>query len=284
MTNRPLANHRSLIFGGAGGIGSASARALLADGAHVTIASRNVENLKKVATDLEPVAKAGGGSIDYVGCDATVREQVEAAIAHASSGQGLDSAVAVPGGGGFAPVLAQSEEHFMGVIDMNLRPTFLITKYAGLDMIRSGGGSIVCVSSTAAIMSSQYLSAYCASKAAIDQFVRVAADEIGRYGVRVNAVRPGLTATDTTNDMVENEALMGQFLAEQPLPRPGQTSDQGKVIRFLAGPESDWITGEAITCDGGHTIRKFPDLEPMVRSIVGEETFAAFARGEDVSP
>lgn len=284
MSTRSLENHRSLIVGGAGGIGRASARAILADGAHVTLAGRTLAKLEAFASELAPLAKESGGSVDVVVCDATDREQVQAAVAHASASKGLDSAVAIPGGGGFAPILAQSEDDFMGVIDMNLRPTFLIFKYASLDMVKSGGGSIVCVSSTAAIMSSQYLAAYCAAKAAIDQFVRVAADEISRYGVRVNAVRPGLTATDTTQDMVGNDDLMKLFLDEQPLPRPGVGEDQGKVVRFLAGPESGWITGEHITCDGGHTIRKFPDLEFMVRSIVGEETFAAFARGEDVNP
>ena len=284
MAEGTLAGHRSLIVGGAGGIGRASARAMLADGAHVTIAGRTLEKLEAFAAELEPLAKESGGSIDCVACDASDRAQVQAAVAHASAGKGLDSAVAIPGGGGFAPVLAQSVDDFMGVIDLNLRPTFLIFKYASLEMIKSGGGSVVCVSSTAAIMSSQYLAAYCAAKAAIDQFVRVAADEISRHGVRVNAVRPGLTATDTTGDMVGNEDLMKLFLAEQPLPRPGVGEDQGRVIRFLAGPESGWITGEAITCDGGHTIRKFPDLEFMVRGIVGEETFAAFQRGEDPNP
>jgi NAD(P)-dependent dehydrogenase (short-subunit alcohol dehydrogenase family) len=284
VSQRPLENHRSLIVGGAGGIGRASARAILADGAHVTIAGRTLSKLEAFAAELEPLARESGGSIDFIACDGTDREQVKAAVAHASAGKGLDSAVAIPGGGGFAPVLAQSDDEFMAVIDMNLRPTFLIFKYASLDMIKSGGGSVVCISSTAAIMSSQYLAAYCAAKAAIDQFVRVAADEISRYGVRVNAVRPGLTATDTTSEMVENDGLMGLFLAEQPLPRPGVGEDQGKVVRFLAGPESSWITGEHITCDGGHTIRKFPDLEFMVRGIVGEEAFAAFARGDDPTP
>ena len=278
-----LANHRSIVFGGAGSIGRSSARALLADGAQVTIASRNTDNLARVAAELEPLAKESGGSIGYVGCDATDRDQVIAAIEHASGGQGLDSAVAVPGGGGFGPVLAQNVDEFMGVIDTNLRPTFLITKYAALDMIASGGGAIVTVSSTAAVMSSQYLASYCAAKAAIDQFVKVTADEISRYGVRINAIRPGLTESDGTVGMFQDQ-ILSQFLAEQPLPRPGAGEDQGRVIRFLCGPESSFVTGESITVDGGHTIRKFPDLEPMVRQVVGEDVFEAFTSGRDPKP
>jgi NAD(P)-dependent dehydrogenase (short-subunit alcohol dehydrogenase family) len=216
-----------------------------------------------------------------VRCDATLRDDVRAAVAFASDGEGLDSAVAVPGGGGYSPVLAYDDDGFMADIDTNLRPAFLVLKYAGLDMVRSGGGSIVAVSSTAAVMSSPYLAAYCAAKAAVDQLVRVAADELGRHGVRVNAIRPGLTATDATEGMVGQQVLMARFLAEQPLARRGEASDQGQLVRFLAGPESAWMTGQSITLDGGHTLRRFPDMEDLARQVAGEEVFAAVERGED---
>ena len=153
-------------------------------------------------------------------------------------------------------------------------------KYAGLAMVKSGGGSIVATSSTAAILSSPFLSAYCAAKAACDQLVKVAADEVGQHGIRVNSVRPGLTRTGATDMMFENRELMEAFLSEQPIRKDGDASDIGRAIRFLAGPESAWVTGQAITVDGGHTIRKFPWLEDVARAVAGEEVFDAIGRGE----
>jgi NAD(P)-dependent dehydrogenase (short-subunit alcohol dehydrogenase family) len=120
-------------------------------------------------------------------------------------------------------------------------------------------------------MSSRYLSAYCAAKAAVDQLVRVAADEVGRYGVRVNAVRPGLTRTEATGAMLERDGVPQQFLALQPLARHGEAEDIAGAIRYLAGPESGWTTGQCLTVDGGHTLRMFPDAEPMVRRLLGDE-------------
>jgi hypothetical protein len=88
--------------------------------------------------------------------------------------------------------------------------------------------------------------------------VKVAADELGRQGVRINAVRPGLTRTGATDGMFGARPLIEAFLAEQPIRHEGEPADIARAIRFLAGPESAWITGEALTVDGGHTIRKFP--------------------------
>jgi NAD(P)-dependent dehydrogenase (short-subunit alcohol dehydrogenase family) len=209
---------------------------------------------------------------------ADVRKAVEVA----EGGIKLDSAVTVPGGGHFRPVLAYPDDLFSDEVDQNVRPQYLVLKYAGLAMVRAGGGSIVAVSSTAAKFSSKYLASYCAGKAAVEHLVRVAADELGEKNIRVNAVGPGLTRTDATAGMFANAALMERFLAQQPLRRGGEAVDQARAIRFLAGPESSWITGQCLTVDGGHTLRAFPDCKDVAMSIIGEEIFAAADRGEAV--
>ena len=135
------------------------------------------------------------------------------------------------------------------------------------------------ISSTASILSSPYLAAYCAGKAAVDQMVRVAADELGARKVRVNSVRPGLTRTGATGGMFEMEPVLDRFLTEQPLARGGEPEDIGRGVRFLAGPESSWVTGQCITVDGGHTLRRFPDMEDLARQVVGEEVFDAAQQG-----
>ena len=283
-TTDRLQGHRSLVVGAGSGIGRASARALVRDGAHVVLAGRTEAKLAAVAEELGPLAEASGGSLRTQVCDAGDADSVRAAVevAAAGEGEGLDSAVAVPGGGNYSPVLGYSPDAFMADVDLNLRPAYAVLKYAGLEMVRSGGGSIVLVSSTAAVMTSPFLAAYCAAKAAIDQLVRVAADELGQHGIRINAIRPGLTATDSTAGMVSQDALLARFLEQQPLARRGEAEDQGETVRFLAGPESGWLTGQSVTVDGGHTLRRFPDMEDVARQVVGEERYAALQRGEDV--
>lgn len=277
-----LAGHRALIAGGSSGIGLATAELLLAEGATVTITGRNVEKLQAAAKSLEVVAKAGGGTIQWIGCDVMNGAEVRQAVAFAEGGLRLDSAVAVPGGGQFRPVLGYPDDLFSAEVEQNVRPQYLVLKYAGLAMVRGGGGSIVAISSTAASFSNRYLSAYCAGKAAVEQLVRVAADELGEKNIRVNAVGPGLTNTEATGGMFLNDAVVRRFLDQQPLGRPGQAIDQARAIRFLVGPESTWITGQCLNVDGGHTLRAFPDLKDVVRATLGDEVFAAIDRGEAV--
>jgi NAD(P)-dependent dehydrogenase (short-subunit alcohol dehydrogenase family) len=274
-----LAGKRALVVGASSGIGRASAERLLVDGASVTLAARTESSLRETADALAGAAKRGGGRVDWIACDAANAADVRRAVERAEAGGGLDIAVAIPGGGNYCPILAYDDDRFADEVAQNVRPQFLVLKYAGLAMVRAGGGSIVAISSTAAIMSSPYLSAYCAGKAAVDQMVRVAADELGELRVRVNAVRPGLTHTGATGGLFK-PPLFEKFLAEQPLKRGGEAGDIASAVRFLAGPESSWVTGQCLTVDGGHTIRRFPDLSDLARSIAGEKVWNAVRRGE----
>ena len=271
---------RAIVIGASSGIGLATAETLLVDGAHVLICARNGERLEAAADLLRKAVPAASGRLTTHVCDGMDGKQVRRAVEKAAGKTGLDIAVTVPGGGNYCPVLGYDDDDFSATIDQNVRPTYLMIKYAGLAMVKSGGGSIVVTSSTASTLSSPFLSAYCAAKAACDQLVKVAADEVGQYGIRINAVRPGLTRTGATDGMFENRELIETFLAEQPIAKDGAPEDIGRAIRFLAGPESAWITGQCLTVDGGHTIRKFPWLEGIARSIVGEALFDSIEKGE----
>ena len=274
-----LAGKRALVIGASSGIGLATAETLLVDGADVLICARNAERLEEAANSLRKAVPSGGKLMTRT-CDGMIGSEVAEVVAAAGGESGLDIAVTVPGGGNYCPVLGYDDDDFSATIDQNVRPTYLMIKYAGLAMVKSGGGSIVVTSSTASILSSPFLSAYCAAKAACDQLVKVAADEVGQFGIRVNAVRPGLTRTGATEGMFENRPLIDAFLAEQPIAKDGAPDDIGRAIRFLAGPESAWITGQCLTVDGGHTIRKFPWLEDVARSVAGAPLFDAIERGE----
>jgi len=256
-----LAGQRAVVVGGGSGIGLASARVLARDGARVTIVGRTEQKLRDATEELT----GEGLDVAWCVCDALDGGSVRAAVEAAADDAGhLHIAVVVPGGGGVTPVLLYDDDAFSAEVDQNVRPVFLFLKYAGRAMVRAGGGSFVAISSTAAVFSTKYLAGYAAGKAAVDQLVRVAADELGRLGVRVNSVQPGLTQTAATAGMFRNDDMSAAFLAQQPLARHGQPLDIAQAVRFFAGPESSWVTGQLLTVDGGNTLRSFIDYATLV--------------------
>lgn len=252
MDGRPLDGMRAIVVGGSSGIGLATARLLAHDGARVTIAARDEKRL----ADARQALAADGLEVDACRCDTLVAADVRTAVE--TAGAPLHIAVTVPGGGSFSPVTAYDDDQFGAEVDRNVRPVFLLLKYAAAAMTE--GGSFIAVSSTASAFSTRYLASYSAGKAASDAFVRVAADELGSRGIRVNSVRPGLTRTASTTEMFANPSVVARFLDQQPIARSGEPDDIAAAIRYLAGPESAWVTGQHLAVDGGHTLRAFPDL------------------------
>lgn len=256
-----LESKRAIVVGGGSGIGFGVARTLAADGAAVTIAGRTASKLESATARL----KDEGLDVAHVVCDALDAASVRDAVDRASDGdRKLDIAVVVPGGGSIKPVLLIEDDDFSAQIDLNVRPVFLFLKYAGRAMVRNGSGSFVAISSTAAAFSTRYLSSYAAGKAAVDQLVRVAADELGPLDIRVNSVRPGLTETPATAGSFTNETMLDAFLDGQPLRRGGRVDDIAAAVRYFAGPESSWVTGQSLTVDGGHTLRAFVDYARLI--------------------
>jgi NAD(P)-dependent dehydrogenase (short-subunit alcohol dehydrogenase family) len=256
-----LTGQRAVVVGGGSGIGLASARALARDGAHVTIVGRTEQKL----IDATATLAKEGLDVSHCVCDAldgpSVRDAVDAA---SDEERRLQIAVVVPGGGTISPVLLFDDDGFSREVDNNVRPVFLFLKYAGRAMVRAGGGSFVAISSTAAVFSTRYLASYAAGKAAVDQLVRVAADELGPMGVRVNAVQPGLTRTAATAGMFQHPDMSDAFLVQQPIGRHGEPDDIAQAVRYFAGPESSWVTGQLLTVDGGNTLRSFIDYANLI--------------------
>lgn len=268
---RPLEGLRALAVGGGSGIGFGAARLLARDGAHVTLVGRTEEKLRSAALTLA----AEGLEVAWTPCDALSAEDVKAAVEVASGDGELHIAVVVPGASGHSGVLLFDDDEFSSIVHRNVRPVQLFLKYAGRAMVRARGGSFVAVSSTVAAFSFRYLAPYGAGKAAVDQLVRVAANELGAANVRVNAVRPGMTRTAATERLFEDPALLDAFLDGQPLRRPGEVDDIAQAVRFFAGPESSWITGQCLNVDGGHTLRAAPDLGEMLGLADQIERFRA---------
>jgi NAD(P)-dependent dehydrogenase (short-subunit alcohol dehydrogenase family) len=137
-------------------------------------------------------------------------------------------------------------------------------------MRAAGGGSIVNISSVAAARSGRWESAYSASKAGVDMLTRVAADEWGQYGIRVNSVLPGLIRTATASPLTEDGATREGFLRQTPLARLGEPADIARGVVFLLSADADFITGQCLCIDGGLSLRGLPEPEHgrLLRSLI----------------
>jgi len=268
-----LEGKSALVTGGGSGIGLACARYLLRDGATVTIAGRSEEKLSQATAALEPDI-ASGAAVRTVVCDVTDEAAVEAAVQTAATAGRLDIAVANAGGGAAGPIVGMSLDEWRYTLDVNLTGTFLTVKHAGRAMT-GAGGAIVAMSSIAGVLTHRFMSGYCASKAGLEMLVRCAADELGGLGIRVNAVRPGLVPTDLAAPLATDDAVVADYLDQMPLARLGTTDDIAAAVRWLAGPESSWVTGQCVAIDGGHTLRRGPRIETMIETYFGSEAVAA---------
>jgi NAD(P)-dependent dehydrogenase (short-subunit alcohol dehydrogenase family) len=267
-----LGGMAALVTGGGSGIGLGCARRLVADGAFVTICGRTESRLRTAASELQAVA-APGATVAWITCDVVEETEVVAAVTRAAEvAGGLDVVVAAAGGSlSIGPLVSIPVEAWRATVDLNVTGTFLTIKHAAPVMARGRGGSIIAISSIASPLTHRYLGAYCVGKAGIDSLVRVAADELGPSGIRVNSIRPGLVDTEMVEGITSTEAAVTDYLDQMPVRRVGAVDDIAAAVRYLAGPESTWVTGQCIGVDGGHALRRGPDYTALVEPIFGAD-------------
>ncbi|HEV8295976.1 MAG TPA: SDR family oxidoreductase [Acidimicrobiales bacterium] len=269
---KPLEGQAALVTGGGGGIGGASAAWLARDGAAVTIMGRTEETLVNAQARIREFAGSDAIVHYFVG-DALQAASLKSALQAATALTGrLGIAVSVVGGGTMKPLLMFEDDEVLEEMRRNIVSAFLVIRHAAPLMIQGGGGSIVCISSDAAKIPWPFLTTYNTSKSGLEGLVRGAALELGSKNVRVNAVRPGLVKTDTTvGGLFANDAVIKQFIEEKPLGRTGVPDDIAAGVRYLAGPESAWVTGQSIGIEGGNELTKAPYLESLVRKRFGDK-------------
>jgi 7-alpha-hydroxysteroid dehydrogenase len=259
-----------LVTGGGTGIGRACAERLAADGAAVTICGRTESKLAEAAKRVEAAA-GHGGSVRFVAADVTREEEVVSAMARALEPTGrLDGCIAnAGGGGGMGPFHVQETQEFLRVLHLNVLGTMLCVKHTVTHMVEAGGGSFVGMSSLAGHVTHPYFGAYTAGKAGIEAMMRNAADEYGHLGVRFNAIRPGFIATEIMGHIPRESATYRSYIENTPMRGVGEPEDVGHLARFLIGPESRWITGQAINVDGGHSLRRGPNFSEFAEAMFG---------------
>jgi len=262
-----LAGQSALITGGGSGIGLACATRLTRDGASVVLAARSAEKLDAAAGGL----REAGATVHTIVCDVTDEAQVHAACALASEVGRYTMVVANAGTGSAAPLHLTTLDDWNNVIGVNLTGAFLTIKHSAVHLARAGGGAIVAISSIAAPRTHRYMTPYCVSKAGLEMLVQQAADELGSVGIRANAVRPSLVPTDISVGLTGSPEIVADYLDQMPLGRLGTVDDIANSVRFLLGEESNWITGQCISTDGGHHLRRGPNLTPLMELIMGPD-------------
>jgi NAD(P)-dependent dehydrogenase (short-subunit alcohol dehydrogenase family) len=249
----------ALVTGAANGLGRATAELLAREGALVLLTDIDDASGEAAAAAI----CANGGQARYMHHDASKPEDWEAVLGALRQAHGrLDILVNNAGGGTYNDIETVTLPEWRRIMSINLDATFIGTQAAIRWMKETGGGSIVNVSSVAAFVGSPNLAAYCAAKAGINLMSKSAGVYCGQkgYGIRVNAVHPGLVETKAGIEMARlatgassDEDAIAMFTGLHPIGRIGQPDDIAQGILYLASDESSFVTASNLVIDGGFT-------------------------------
>lgn len=251
----PLAGRHAVVTGGGTGLGLATAAAFLDAGARVTIVGRRADVLEEAVRGLrggrEPTDVAVGSVVGDVADLASIPELVVRLERIAP----IDVLVNNAGRHQRKPTLEVSDDDLAAVLDVNVRGTFALTREVARAMCERGGGSIVVITSMAALFGIPGVASYTASKSALDGLVRHLAVEFAPRGVRVNAIAPGFIETAMNRPIFEKDpARLQRILARTPLGRLGEPRDVAEAAVFLASDAASFVTGVSLAVDGGNSV------------------------------
>lgn len=241
MTGK-LAGKTAVVTGAAQGIGRAIAARLVADGAEVTIADINEAGAQAAAREIGCTA---------LKCDVSDPASVAATLEAAARDGAIDILV---NNASIVPFIAWDEvdlAHWQKIVDTNLTSVFLTSRKA-TDMMRAAGrkGRIVNIASNTFFAGTPNMAAYVAAKGGVIGFTRALATEMGKHGIAVNAVTPGLIESDGVKASPHNEAF-GFVEMLQAFPGKGQPEQIASVVAFLASEDAGWMTGQTVNVDAG---------------------------------
>ena len=260
----------TLVTGGGSGIGEAAAAKLAADGAHVTICGRTEDKLDRRRRTYSNGA-ADGVTVQHIVADVTSESDVEAAIAAAAAVTGrLDGLFACAGGStGMGPLATAELDAIRSTMELNYIGTFLCLKHGGRQMAKQGGGgSIVGCSSHAGQDSMRYLGRLRRRQGRSRSPLPGERRRDGplRRPRQLRAARASWRPS-SWGPITDGGALLDDYLPQIPLGRVGEPEEIAEMVRFLIGPESSWITGQAFAVDGGQNLRRGADYGTLLREF-----------------
>lgn len=248
----PLAGKAAIVTGASRGLGRAIAVALAEAGADVVLGARSKADLEETAALVE---RAGRRAL-VVPTDVTSYAAVEALVGHCRSALGrLDILVNNSGVAIVKPLVEWTPEEWRGLLEVNLHGVLNGCRAAGPHLIAQRSGKVINVASMLAAVGLPGYTIYSASKGAIVAFTRTLGVEWARHNIQVNAIAPGWFATDMSAPAFapDNQRVAERLLRDIPARRPGRPEEIGPLAVYLASPASDFMTGQTIYLDGGHT-------------------------------
>lgn len=248
-----LQNKTALITGGSGGIGRAIALRFASEGAKVAVSDVDGRGLQETAARIREL----GGEALPLQADVRNAEEVEQAVASIVEAWGkIDIAVNNAGVNRTTPFLDITEDEWDWHMDINLKGTFLVSQRVARRMAKQGtGGSIIQMSSVNGLAAEADQAHYNASKGGINLLTMSMALELAPYGIRVNALCPGLIETQLTKPLIDNPPAIAEYLKTIPMKRVGQPEDIASAALYLASDDSRYMTGHRMVIDGGQLIK-----------------------------
>ncbi|MEL6874251.1 MAG: SDR family NAD(P)-dependent oxidoreductase [Pseudomonadota bacterium] len=246
-----LSGDVAVVTGGNGGLGLAFCRGLVKQGSKVAIWGRNAEKNAAAVEELRSM----GGDVEAFACDVTKESEIDTAFGQTLERfEKVDSCFANAGGGGFrGPSHMTGRDIWLDTIDLNLMSVVQTWKPVTAHLLeRKAPGRLIVTSSVAGLVGTGGAAGYSTTKAAVLGLVRALAVELGQAGIRVNAILPGYIETEMSLDTPQSFKDGARRRAA--IGRIGKLEDMEGIAAFLASRESDFITGQNIVLDGGHSI------------------------------
>lgn len=243
-----LSKKHAVVTGGGTGLGLGVAKAMVEAGALVTIVGRRRDVLEGA---IEEIGEDAGFEVADIAELACIQDLVRRLESRAP----IDILVNNAGTHHKAPTLDTDDADFARVIETNLFGSFALTRDIARCMAERGEGSIVMITSMAAILGLPQVASYTASKSALQGLTRQLAVEFGPLGIRVNAVAPGFIETDMNREIFEKDPeRLQRILARTPLGGLGSSSDVAGSVVYLSSPTARFVTGVCLPVDGGLSI------------------------------
>lgn len=243
-----------LVTGGSRGIGKAIALKFAENGARVIVTSSKSEG-EELIDKFKELGTEGCHLRGDISKEESVKEVIREAIERLGRIDVLvnNAGIVIPGN-----LETTTMDDFDKTMDINVKGTFLMSKYAVMEMKNNGGGVIVNIGSVAALKGHIDRMAYCASKGAVVAMSRAMAAEYVKDNIRVNVICPGTTFTPAIDEKIKNaadpEAMKNAFVARQPMGRLGTPDEIAQAVLFAACEEAAYMTGSILVIDGGMTM------------------------------